>query len=60
MPVDVSSSAAISTSDSASSSELGGVFGSGAYVSGTVSSRSCLRPSLRAAERTRITMVSFP
>lgn len=50
--VDIGSSTTIPTSDSpvsASSSELGGVSGSGAYTSGTASSRSCLRPSLRAA-----------
>ena len=54
-----STSITILTSDSSasvSSSELGGVSCSGAYTSGTISSWSCLRPSLRAARRTRITM----
>ena len=52
--VDVCSSTAISTSESASSSELRGVSSSGAYTSGTVSSRSCLRPSLSAAGGTSV------
>lgn len=61
--VDVGSSTTISTSDSpgsASSSELGEDSGNSPYTSGTVSSRSCLRPSLRAAGRTGMTMKNFP